>query len=251
VITSQSVSISTRVPLGFYNSFTANPVVACHNEVMTTTKSTRYRLFRSLVATAAIVSVAALTLGGAGTPSGNNPPKLWNEMSAGQLVFFAVLEGLYHDGVKNDDVDLIIPPGEGGKPKFDQEHFVYACPLCHPAFEAFRLYRQREYFYGFKARTNTLGSGLPQAVATRLRSQNADERRQAIEELISRWVSQRLELMRLTAAEREALTREMEQGRKQGMGGLKNAVLAGQTSQSRTNCPICDGSFGACKLPAR
>ena len=83
------------------------------------------------------------------------------------------------------------------------------------------------------------------------RSQNADERRQAIEGLISRWVSQRLEMMRLTDAERVAVTREMEQGRKQGMGGLKNAQQAGQASQSRTNCPICDGSFGACKLSAR
>ena len=64
-------------------------------------------------------------------------------------------------------------------------------------------------------------------------------------------VRQRLDLLRLTAAEREDITREMERGRKQGMGGLKNAVQSGQTSQSRTNCPICDGSFGACKLPPR
>ena len=69
--------------------------------------------------------------------------------------------------------------------------------------------------------------------------------------LISRWVSQRLEMMRLSATEREAITREMEQGRKQGMGGLKNGQQAGQASQSRTNCPICDGSFGACKLRTR
>ena len=198
-----------------------------------------------------MVSIAVSKLGGAGTPPASIVPKLWTETGAGQLVFLAVLEGLYRDGVKDDDVDLIIPPGESGKPKFDQEHFVYACPLCHPAFEAFRLYRQREYFYGFKARINTLGPGLDQAVRARLRSQNADERRQAIEGLIGRWVSQRLEMMRLTAAEREVITREMEQGRKQGMGGLKNATPAGPAGQSRTNCPICDGSFGACKLPAR
>jgi hypothetical protein len=218
---------------------------------VTTTKSSKNRFFCLVGITATIVSIAASKLGGAGNPPAGNAPKLWTETGAGQLVFFAVLEGLYRDGVKDDDVDLIIPPGESGKPRFDLEHFVYACPLCHPAFEAFRLYRQREYFYGFKARINTLGPGLNQAVRTRLRSQNADERRKVIEELISRWVSQRLEMMRLTAGEREAITREMEQGRKQGMGGLKNAAQAGQASQSRTNCPICDGSFGACKLPAR
>ena len=223
----------------------------CHNRNMTTTTSFKNRFLLLFVATVAVATVVALRLGGAENTSVNGPPKLWNETRVGPLVFFAVLEGLYRDGVKDDDVDLIIPPGESGKPKFDQENFVYACPLCHPAFEAFRLYRQREFLYGFKAQINTLGPGLDQAVRTRLHSPNADERRQAIEGLISRWVSQRLEMMRLAAAEREAITREMEQGRKQGMGGLKNALLAGQASQSRTNCPICDGSLGACKRPTR
>jgi hypothetical protein len=236
----------------FYNSFTTNPVVSCQNGIMPTTKSPRNRLLILLVAAVtAIATVVALSVGGADTPSRTSAPKMWTETSAGQLIFFAVLEGLYRDGVTNSDVDLIIPPDEGGKPRFDKEIFVYACPLCHPAFEALRLYRQREYFYGFKARINTLGPGLDEAVRTRLRSQNTDERRQAIEGLISRWVSQRLEIMRLTKAEREDITREIEKGRKQGMGGLENAVRSGQVSQSRTNCAICDGSFGACNLPTR
>jgi hypothetical protein len=51
--------------------------------------------------------------------------------------------------------------------------------------------------------------------------------------------------MRLTDAERASITDEMEQGRKQGMGGLRKDAAG---NQSRTNCPICDGSFGACKL---
>jgi hypothetical protein len=55
-----------------------------------------------------------------------------------------------------------------------------------------------------------------------------------------------LNMMRLSDSERRAITSEMEQGRKQGMGGLKQASQ--QSGQSRTNCPICDGSFGACKL---
>ena len=156
-----------------------------------------------------------------------------------------MLEGLYRDGVSNDAVDLIIPPGQNGKPRFDLEHFVYACPLCEPAFEAFRLYRQRGEFYGFKARLDTFGPGLDEALEARLRSQDAGEQRQAIEDLISRWVGERLDLMRLSDAEREATTHEMEEGRKQGMNGLKPG------SQTRTNCPICDGSFGACKLLPR
>lgn len=219
---------------------------------MTTSKSSKNRFLLLLVATAVVVSVVALRLGGAGnTSTANNARGDWPQSRASQLVFFAVLEGLYRDGAKNDDVDLIIPPEKNGEPKFDNEHFVYACPLCHPAFEAFRLYRQREVIYGLKARVDTFGPGLDQAVIARLRSNDAGQRRQAIEDLISRWVSQRLEMMRLTDAEREAITREMEQGRKQGMGGLKQSAPAGQASLTRTNCPICDGSFGACKRPTR
>jgi len=199
----------------------------------------------------AIGAVVTLSVGGAASPTNPGPAKMWPETRASQLVFFAVLEGLYRDGVTNGDVDLIIPRGEGGGPKFNKEIFVYACPLCHPAFEAFRLYRQRERIFGLKAKVDTFGAGLDEAVRKRLRSQNADERRQAVEGLISRWVSQRLEMMRLTKAERAEITLEIEKGRKQGMGGLKQAIEAGEASQSRTNCAICDGSFGACKLPAR
>ena len=221
---------------------------------MTTIKLLRNGLL-VLVVTTTAVATFGLRLGGAenSTVIDNTFRGDWPHARASQLIFFAVLEGLYRDGVKNDDVDLIIPPSskEEGKPKFEPEHFVYACPLCHPAYEAFCLYRQRERIYGLKAPVDTFGKGLDESVRARLRSQNADERRKAIEELISRWVSQRLDLLRLTAAEREDITREMERGRKQGMGGLKNAVPSGQTSQSRTNCPICDGSFGACKLSPR
>ena len=170
----------------------------------------------------------------------------WTESRASQLIFFAVLEGLYRDGVSNEDVDLIIPPGKSGKGNFDREHFVYACPLCHPAFEAFRLYRQREDFYGFKGRVTTFGTGLESSLTAGLRSPDPGQRRQAIEGLVSRWVSARLEMMRLSKEERESITIEMEQGRKRGMNGLRTSNES--SPQSRTNCPICDASFGACKL---
>lgn len=216
---------------------------------MTTTKVTGKSLFLLLVAATVLVIVVALRVGGA--PSTNGPARFWPQTQASQLIFFAVLEGLYRDGVTNSDVDQIIPPGPDGKASFDKEVFVYACPLCHPAFEAFRLYRQRERIYGSKAAINTFGPGLDETMRARLHSANAAERRQAIEGLINRWVGQRLEMLRLTGAEREAITREIEQGRKQGMGGLQQQVKTGDVSQSRTNCAICDGSFGACGLPTR
>ena len=198
-----------------------------------------------------LVPVIALAASGFGLRGATTTPSSrgdWPHSRASQIVFFGVLEGLYRDGVSNADVDLIIPPGNYG-PRFDLEHFVYACPLCHPAFEAFRLYRQRQAIYGLKAPVDTFGPGLEKSTSERLHSSNPNLRRQAIEGLINRWVGQRLEMMRLTPSERAAITSEMEQGRKQGMGGLKTASQ--QASQTRTNCPICDGSFGACKLQAR
>ena len=202
------------------------------------------KLLKPLALLVFIATLSTLSVGrGAVATSGSNSPRVgWPHSGATQLVFFAVLEGLYGDGVSNDDVDLIIPPGKDGEPTFDKEHFVYACPLCHPAFEAFRLYRRRQSFFGLKARIDTFGPGLETTTENQLRSSDADTRRKAIQGLIQRWVGQRLDMMRLSDAERKAITSQIEQGRKIGMGDLK------QWSNSRTNCPICDGSFGACKF---
>ena len=197
-----------------------------------------------------IITVCVLTLRLGGAPTGFPQPGRhdWPDSHASQLIFFSVLEGLYRDGVSNDDVDQIIPPGKDGRPTFDRENFVYACPLCHPAFEAFRMYRQREAFYGLKARVDTFGPGLGADVSVQLHSPDRAKRREAIQGLIQRWVAERLDMMRLSDKERAAITSEMEKGRKQGMNGLKQP---GPASQTRTNCPICDGSFGACKLQPR
>ena len=187
-----------------------------------------------------VVGIVASLLRGADAPRTSDGRAIWYQSRAGPLVFFGVLEGLYHDGVGNDVVDLIIPPDKNGQAQFDREHFVYACPICHPAFEAFQLYRLRQRFFGLKRDVDTFGSGLEKAVTVRLRSSDPDERRKAIEELINRWVKRRLESMRLSESERQAITEEMEQGRNEGMNALKSAT------QSRKDCPICDGSFGAC-----
>jgi hypothetical protein len=210
---------------------------------MTTTYSWRkYLVLFPIIITACVLT---LRLGGAPTGFSQANKQDWPDSRASQLIFFSVLEGLYRDGVSNDDVDKIIPPNKQGHPTFDRENFVYACPLCHPAFEAFRLYRQREPFYGLKARIDTFGPSLGADVSAQLHSPDPAKRREAIQGLIQHWVAERLDMMRLSDTERAEITSEMEKGRKQGMNGLKQP---GQTSQTRTNCPICDGSFGACKL---
>lgn len=163
-----------------------------------------------------------------------------------QTIFFAVLEGIYRDGLPNDVVDLVIPPVAvpGGEPQPKmEEHFVYACPLCHPAFEAFRLYRRRQAFYGDKGGRTTFGEGLDGGVVQRLKSQRREERRAAIQSLVESWVRRRLDLMRLTPKERETWDLQIGTRRKQGMMMLQRG---GEPYAGWKACAICDGAAGAC-----
>ena len=75
-----------------------------------------------------------------------------------QFVFFAVLEGLYRDGVQNEVVDAIIglAPKQGEQVK---THFVFRCELCHATYEAFKAYRQRPMFMNAKG-ASTFGDGV-------------------------------------------------------------------------------------------
>src|SRR5437762_8328771 len=137
-----------------------------------------------LLLLATVAGFIAWSLQGAGPPRTNNVHVSWVQLRASQLVFFAVLEGLYRDGISNEVVDSIIPPDKNGKGRFDSEHFVYACPICHPAFEAFRLYRLRVDFYGFKAPVATFRPGLDRDVTVSLPSPHPDERRTGFYEVI-------------------------------------------------------------------
>lgn len=116
------------------------------------------------------------------------------EDTSSQLIFFAVIEGLYLDGVTNETVELIIGPGD--KPDYEgyREHFIYACPLCHPAFEAFTLYRQRQVIYGLKPPgIDTFGKGLDPKLITQLKSPVRNVRLAMIKTLVQKWTTQRIE----------------------------------------------------------
>jgi hypothetical protein len=164
-----------------------------------------------------------------------------------QLVFFAVLEGLYTDGVTNEVVDRILAVDPTtGQPRME-EHFVYACPLCHPAFEAFRLYRLRSPFSGLKAGGDTFGTGLDARVVSQLMSEKQADRLAAVQALIDTWVRRRIDSLRLTKEERADLSKRLEERRQEGMAQLK----AGQSDRYAgwKGCAVCDGAAGACRLP--
>jgi hypothetical protein len=179
-------------------------------------------------------------------PRGN--PRIIDPGASAQLVFFAVLEGLYEDGVSTDDADRLLAVDPKTKqPQFEQ-HFVYGCPLCMPAFDAMVVYRSRPRFHGRKDNADTFGPGLEASIKKKLESAQKTDQLEAIQTLVTRWVGRRLDSMRLTKEEREQWTAVIEDGRQKGMGFLQTAQAGNRNEYlGWKGCAICDGSAGACQ----
>lgn len=171
----------------------------------------------------------------------------WTQIESSRIIFFAVLQGLYEDGVSNEMVDCVIPPDENGKPQYGT-HFVYACPLCMPAFEALKIYRKREPFQGLKLGGDTLGKGLPMEVVQKLQSDDLNERLPAIQGLIEQWVRRHLDKLDLTDDERQRIAGQMEMGMKRGIVMLDRFRGQEGLAPLAKRCAICDASVGACRL---
>jgi hypothetical protein len=161
-----------------------------------------------------------------------------------QLVFFAVLEGCYRDGVATSTVDALLTPGADTDLP---EIFVYACPLCSPAHDALRLYKRRQPFFGMKGEPDTFGPGLPDAVKRALEAPGAASRRDAWGKQVEKWVEQRLTSLRLTPEERRAMDLGLQLRRKAGMKLLeqyKTSQKPGHYARMK-ECPSCDGAADA------
>lgn len=164
-----------------------------------------------------------------------------------RFLFFAVLEGLYEDGVSNEIVERVTElDARTGWPK----HFIYACPICMPAFDAFRSYRSRTAFYGRKWACDTFGEGLDKELARRLLDRDDLVLGNALQERIERWTARRIELLRLTDVERDALSHELAERRKRGTEFLRSYQANGSAPQyaGMKSCPLCEGASGACPL---
>lgn len=168
------------------------------------------------------------------------------EGSARREIFFAVLEGLYTDGVDNETVDKVAAIDDI---THYPANFVYACPICMPAFDAFRTYRARPEFYGLKGRSDTFGEGLSRDVKIKLASPDLHERQGAVRELIEGWIRRHMDRLRLTDEERARWTQLMAEMRKQGMFYLeqyRSSNLGGSYGQMK-ECPFCEAANGACR----
>ena len=179
---------------------------------------------------------------------GSNPPAdFYSE--AHRLVFFAVLEGCYADGLIMEDLNWILPlKAEGCRD--DYANFVLSCPLCSPALDAFQLYAVRQPSSSQQnksTRFDTFGSGLDADVKAEL-AKPGQARRDAIQGLIQKWVDSRIVTMRLTDAETTALREELGKMRKRGEKALKTFQEAGNGDALKErykdwkSCPICSGA---------
>jgi hypothetical protein len=153
-------------------------------------------------------------------------------------IFFAVLEGLFADGVPDEIVAKILEPEEkGGR----HANFVYGCGICNPSLEAFRAYLARhKYAYGRKG--DMVGEpALPAELTSLLSDTTAEARRAGLHLLIQRYVQRRAQLLRLTEQERTGLMDDFAERRKQGMEMLRSAKLPWK------ECPSCEGTYDVFK----
>lgn len=168
-----------------------------------------------------------------------------------EFVFYAVLEGLYRDGVSNIDVDVILHKEDDR----EHTHFIYACPICMPTLNALLTYRSRpRLFYRRKPPTSTFGPGLPRELSNPLRNGTVEERLAVIQTLTQRWIGRRLDLVSRDAEERARWQRAMTRSREQGAEMLELYRKNGQVwmnapaYETVEECAICQGATQACEV---
>ncbi len=160
------------------------------------------------------------------------------------VLFHLVLDGLYHEGVDNEDVDVMLAR-DATTSAF--RFFVYACPLCLPTIDALQLYRGRPAFYGLKMQSDTFGDGLPAAESAALRGGDDKAKLAVMHDFVERCVQRKMASLRLTAEERKEWRLMLTEMAAKGGEMLKyarQAGTAGALSESK-GCAVCDGMADA------
>lgn len=179
-----------------------------------------------------------------------DPPKE-KFSEAHRFVFFAVLEGCFESGLTQEEVDLIIPvrPNKEDRRSITA-NLVYTCPLCSPAFDAFRLYSDRRIFISGitkEAAFNTFGTGIGPEQKAALEA-GGRECRDAIQQLISGWIERRIKLHKLAPKAERELRAKLAEMRKEGEAApekIKTGELGPELQkiyQKRDGCPVCAGA---------
>ena len=174
--------------------------------------------------------------------------KDWKADPACRLVFFAVLQGLYEDGVSDEVVNNIVPPDKKGREKM-RHSFVLDCPLCQPTYEAFCVYQSRPRFTDDN-KSSSFGKGLPEKTVKGLLSKKVSTRLITLRGPIKRWVESRLVSMKLDTEERKKWWDDISARAGQGTGTLRG--LMGKDPWYKDwsgywGCAACLGSQDACR----
>jgi hypothetical protein len=174
----------------------------------------------------------------------------WKTDPVCRMVFYAVLEGLYEDGVPDEVVDSIVPrqPKEGTNAL--KTSFVIECPLCHPVYEAFALYQKRPAFND-DAKRNTFGKGIDEALVKDLKSETPRVRLTALRVLVQRWVERRLTMMNLTDEQKKDWQKRIQERGQQGLGFLTTWIGTDPNYKGWSGywgCAACGGSEAACRV---
>ncbi|MDB4777947.1 hypothetical protein OAG68_00660 [bacterium] len=178
----------------------------------------------------------------------------WKQDPVCQMVFFAVLEGLYSDGVADDVVESVIGPKcDLDDAELMQERigrsFVLKCPLCQPTFEAFVAYQNRPRFSDGTGASH-FGEGLEDELREGLLSENSQNRLQALKVPVQKWVSKKLKSSSLS---KEQIAEWAQRIEKRGGEG-KSQLMTLMESDDRYKdwspywgCAACNGSTDAAR----
>lgn len=204
-----------------------------------------------------LTAAVALTIGALTTANEPSKAKVdekptvvkdWKADPACRLVFFAVLQGLYEDGVSDEVVNNIVPPDKKGREKM-RHSFVLDCPLCQPAYEAFCVYQSRPRFTD-EDKASSLGKGLPEKTVDGLMSKAVSTRLITLRGPIKRWVENRLVSMKLDTTERQKWWDDIVARAGQGTGTLRGLIEKDPWYKGWSGywgCAACLGSQDACR----
>lgn len=154
-----------------------------------------------------------------------------------RFVYQAVLDGLYTMGLSDQTVDRILEEDAEGRPV----SFIPGCPLCMPAREAFRDYRQR-------TDARDVPPSAPASMLAALDSEKDLERTSALGRLVQDLVAKRIAAANWSDAEAEAWSRRFEAAAAEGQRQLTaHQAQDVEAYEMMWSCMICDGASRACK----
>ncbi len=157
-----------------------------------------------------------------------------------EFLFFAVLEGLFEQGLPDNTVDRLLQrDAMSGQPFL----FVYGCPICHPTYDALRLYRSRQPMWGDKRESRDFASKVEPALLKRLNADDPTTRAEAFGELVEQFVAARIATSRFTPAELKTWRTKLDEGKQRGEEQLKQYQAQGNTTYSwMKSCSMCNGA---------